>query len=84
MGNTKSDNHKEAIAPTILSHTKIDRLSEKLYDMGFQSALQSDKAKEEFTLFKSQEAITHQEDFKEFDYGKNRLDEFHDSIWTGT
>ena len=74
---TKSDNHKEAIAPTILSQTKFERLSEKLYDMGFQSALQSDQAKEQFTLFKSQEAITHQEDFKTFDYGKNRLDEFH-------
>ena len=45
--------------------------------MGFQSALQSDQAKEKFTLSKSQEAITHQEDFKSFDYGKNRLDEFH-------
>ena len=74
---TKSDNHKEAIAPTIPSKTKFERLSEKLYDVGIQSALQSDQAKEKFTLFKSQEAITHQEDFKTFDYGKNRLDEFH-------
>ena len=70
-------NHKEAIAPTILSQTKFERLSEKLYNMGFQSALKSDQAKERFTLFKSQEAITHQEDFKTFYYGKSRLDEFH-------
>ena len=74
---TKLDNHKEAIAPNILCQTKFERLSEKLYNMGFQSALQSDQAKEKFTLFKCQEAITHQEDFKTFDYGKNRLDEFH-------
>lgn len=75
---TKSDNHKEAIiAPTILSRTKFERLSEKLYNVGIQSALQSDQVKEKFTLFKSQEAITHQEDFKTFDYIKPRLDEFH-------
>ena len=45
--------------------------------MGFQSALKSDQAKERFTLFKSQKAITHQEDFKKFYHGKSRLDEFH-------